>query len=311
MSSIAGWLSCGWEGVLVVDESDVAPGSDGSRFVSGRLFCAADHREVVRLEQALEVARSEGWHTNRRGSDSLFRSPRFADVVSALRDLEYSAILDMRVTPSEVEEFREEYRDALETQPGLRPTWRSARDTTVEEIAFFRYLALAKVRAAEYLASNGLRWNRVLAICDRQPGLNPGQERVFLTVPTYAYNDEQIVRYEFEARAILDKTHSDTLHSVRAVGLVDGELWSIRRFLAQLMRDGRRLDEHFKEWAERGDPDDPVLTQELVDRTADGVPNLAEYVQNVFMWMHARGRVLQVTRQIAIPPSERGGHPYR
>lgn len=293
MPSIAGWLSCGYDAVLVVDESEVRPGGDASRFLLGRLFSADEHREVVRLEQILARAESERWHST--GDVTFFRSPCFGDVVAALRDLPYSTIFDMRVTPSQVAALREKYGRALEEQPELRPTWRAARRATVEEITLFRYLAMVKVVACRYLAQKRLPWRRLLTVCDRQSGLRPGHARVFLPIPTWKYEGEVEVGYEFDALGILGKEHPDTLHAVRAVGLIDAELWAIRRFLAQPMEDGRLLDEHFRDWARRGDPEEQVLTQEVVDRTVARTPNLDEYIERVFMWMHGLGRVVKVS----------------
>ena len=104
------------------------------------------------------------------------------------------------------------------------------------------------------------------------------------------YDGPREAGYSCEVRAVVDKEDPESAEVQRWINLVDSELWAIRRVLGREMPDGRRADEHFKDWVAAGRPDVPVLTQQLWDGVLARTPAIESYFERVLKPLQVAGR---------------------
>lgn len=226
----------------------------------------------------------------------MFTSSRFDAIEDGLNALTGSILFDLRSTPQDLIALRGNYRDILAEMPELRVDWPDGDRVGHEQLLLFAFLARLGVQVAWRQSRGELPGRRSLVVCDRQSWWTKGRGWYReVAIPPYA--SARDAGYACEVRALLDKSDAEAKHVLRWINLVDSELWAIGRVLRAPMPDGRRADEHLKEWARRGHPDDPVLTQEVLDAFAEKTPNAAAYIERVLIPLQARGRSAPLDRE--------------
>lgn len=216
--------------------------------------------------------------------------------MEALNVLTGSILFDLRSTPQDLIALRGNYRGILAEMPELRADWPDDDRVGHEQLLLFAFLTRLGVQVAWRQSRGEIPGRRSLVICDRQSWWPRGRSW-YRDVAFPPYASARDAGYACEVRALLDKSDAEAKHVLRWINLVDLELWALGRVLRAPMPDGRRADEHLKEWARRGHADDSVLTQEVIDAFAAKTPNAAAYIERVLIPPQARGRSAPLDRE--------------
>lgn len=246
--------------LVFLDESKSKSSVDGESLTyGGRVFYRSDPA-FGQLAALLAVEGAWRWHASGQRSESefLFSAKRCPQILALLNAMD-SPLIAMPVT-----------RSALE-HAHIDEAWRRLRNDWLSDIwATDSVYARALFRCAE-LAFGVLEQrlpagSKVIIVADRQDWLDRRAGRAEVVAPG-------VLRLGLGCRKVHGELwciQSDDEPGARALqpylGLVDSELWAVRRFLTRPLPGGETFVDRLATWRDRGKPSgEQVVSQEDLD----------------------------------------------